>query len=435
MQRRVLIISYYFPPSGGSGVQRSLKFVKYLRTFGWEPVVLTVDPEYAAYPDLDEAMAAVVPESVACFRTKSWDPYRLFGRLKGQKKSDTVSVGFLSERPPSALDKVARWVRANLFLPDARVGWNRYAKKEASFLIEEGDIDAVFTTGPPHSTHLIGQALHRQYGMPWVADFRDPWMEIDFIEKLPMIKQVRLLNQRMEQSVMDDADRLITISPSMQRAFQKKTRTPCISILNGFDEEDFEAAKHLEEDAFVISHIGNMNADRNPVALWDVLERCIRNGKLSRLKIRLVGNVDQSIFLKLEQAGLTSIVEKIAYLPHREAVSQAMASAVLLLPINNVPSAKGIVTGKLFEYLATQNPILGIGPPEGEAGRILAETGAGKMIDYTDEARMEAFITEAYRAWETGKSFMAAKPETIEQYSRKFQTGILAGVLNELVNG
>ena len=197
---------------------------------------------------------------------------------------------------------------------------------------------------------------------------------------------------------------------------------------------DFDAAKSLNEDAFVISHIGNMNADRNPDVLWHVLQRCISKGMLSKLKIRLVGNVDQSILLNLEKAGLSSIVEKIAYLPHLEAISHAMASAVLLLPINNVPSAKGIVTGKLFEYLATRNPILGVGPPDGEAGRILAETGAGKMIHYTDETKIESFVTDAYRAWESGESFMAAKPEAIEQYSRKFQTGILAGVLTELVN-
>lgn len=434
MQRRVLIISYYFPPSGGSGVQRSLKFVKYLRSYGWEPVVLTVDPAYAAYPDLDEAMLAEVPEAIDCFRTKSWDPYRLFGRLKGQTKSESVSVGFLSDRPPSVVDKAARWIRANLFLPDARVGWNRYAKKEAALLLEEGEIDVVLTTGPPHSTHLIGQWLRRRYNIPWVADFRDPWMEIDFIDKLPMLKTVRSRNHDMEQAVMDEADRLITISPSMQCAFQKKTQTPCIPVLNGFDEADFDAAESLKEDAFVISHIGNMNADRNPEVLWHVLQLCINKGMLSKLKIRLVGNVDQSIFFSLEKAGLSSVVEKIAYLPHLEAVSHAMASAVLLLPINNVPSAKGIVTGKLFEYLATRNPILGVGPPDGEAGRILAETGAGKMIDYTDENEIETFVTDAYRAWESGESFMAVKPESIERYSRKFQTGILADVLAELVN-
>lgn len=434
MQRRVLIISYYFPPSGGSGVQRSLKFVKYLRSYGWEPVVLTVDPAYAAYPDLDEAMLAEVPEAVACFRTKSWDPYRLFGRLKGQEKSATVSVGFLSDRPPSVIDNIARWIRANLFLPDARVGWNRYAKKEASLLVEEGGIDVVFTTGPPHSTHLIGQAMRRQYGIPWVADFRDPWMEIDFIEKLPMLKIVRSRNRQMEQRVLDAADRLITISPSMQRAFQKKTRTPCVSILNGFDRADFDAAPSRVEDAFVVSHIGNMNTDRNPVALWQVLQQCVSNGKLARLKIHLVGNVDQSVVLALEKAGLSTLVEKIPYLPHLEAVSHAMASAVLLLPINNVPSAKGIVTGKLFEYLATRNPILGIGPPDGEAGRILAETGAGEMMDYTDKNKLAAFITKAYSCWESGQSFMAAEPEAIELYSRKYQTGVLAGVLDELVN-
>ncbi len=431
-RKRVLIIAYYFPPSGGSGVQRALKFVKYLPAYDWQPVVLTLDPDQAAYPDLDPGMLADVPTDVEVIRTGSWDPYRIYAGLSRKSKEDAVSVGFLSDAPITFRERVARWVRANVFIPDARVGWYFYALKKAKELVEAGKIDVVFTTGPPHSTHLIGRTLKRRYNIPWVADFRDPWSDIDFLEELPMSKFSRHLNASLEQSVLDEASAVLTISPAMQRKYTAKTRTRCKTIFNGFDEEDFEMPASTETDHFYIAHVGNMNAARNPEILWRMLAG--NHDAFPKLRIRLVGNVDGQVIKSLQDANLMDRVERLEYCPHSEAVQQMKESALLLLPINRVFSARGIVTGKLFEYLATGNPILGIGPIDGDAAAILDETGAGKMIDYEDEAGLRDFLNDTYQNWNTSNQAMSADGSAITQYSRKGQTGHLAGLLNELIS-
>ena len=437
-KRRVLIIAYYFPPSGGSGVQRALKFVKYLPAFGWQPVVLTLDPAKAAYPNLDPAMLEDVPEAAEVHRTNSWDPYKIYAGLTSKKKESAVSVGFLSDSPITAREKLSRWIRANIFIPDARVGWYFYALKRAKALIEKGDIDAVFTTGPPHSTHLIGRSLTRKYGLPWIADFRDPWVDIDFLEELPMTEAAKKRNASLEQSVLDEASVVLTVSPAMQRAFVAKTQTPCRIIFNGYDHEDFEKGEDRQTEAFVISHVGNMNAARNPKVLWKVLAGSLEKGLFPKTRIRLVGNVDGSVTQDIQKFNLTDRIDRIEYCAHDEAVQYMQSSSMLLLPINNVFSAKGIVTGKLFEYMATHEPILGIGPPDGDAAALLNETQAGKMFDYEDEDGVFSFLEQCYLDWQNSTTHTinreAINREAVAKYSRKGQTGQLADSLTQLVS-
>ncbi|MEM8485649.1 MAG: glycosyltransferase [Bacteroidota bacterium] len=431
MAKRVLVIAYYFPPSGGSGVQRALKFVKYLPSFGWMPEVLTLDPASAAYPDLDPDMLREVPDGVNVHRTGAWDPYRIYAGFTNKSKADAVSVGFLSDKPISYRERIARWVRANVFIPDARVGWYFYALKKARTLVASGEIDAIFTTGPPHSTHLIGRSLKRRYNVPWIADFRDPWVDIDFLEELPMTGFARRKNARLEKSVLDESDAVLTVSPVIERQFVKKTNTPCVTIYNGFDRDDFSSDASLDPDTFYISHVGNMNAARNPVALWQALAQV--KEQVPKLKIRLVGNVDGAVMQALEAAGLLDLVERIAYCPHGEAVRYMKQSAALLLPINRVFSAKGIVTGKLFEYLATGNPVLGIGPPDGDAAAILQDTGAGKMIDFDNGDAMLAYVRSLYTQWDAGKQHPHGDTSAIARYSRSGLTGQLAAMLDDIV--
>ena len=430
--RRVLVIAYYFPPSGGSGVQRILKFVKYLPAFGWQPVVLTLDPEKAAYPNLDPAMLEEVPDKAEVHRTASWDPYRIYAGLTNQKKESAVSVGFLSDAPVTLREKISRWIRANVFIPDARVGWYFYALKKAKKLIAQGDIDAILTTGPPHSTHLIGRALSRKFKLPWIADFRDPWVEIDFLEELPMSGPAKHWNASLEQSVLDEAAVVLTVSPAMDRDFALKKPTSRHVIYNGFDEQDFEGVIPQKVDNFVISHVGNMNAARNPEVLWKVLSTGLKEGKWEKLRIKLVGNVDGLVMQHIKQAGLTDLIERIPYCPHHEAVQHMMESSILLLPINNVFSAKGIVTGKLFEYMATGRSILGIGPPDGDAAVLIDETRTGQMFDYEDEEGVYSFLSKTYSNW-INQHNETPNQEAIAKYSRKGQTGQLAEILNNLL--
>ena len=429
--KRVLVITYYFPPSGGSGVQRSLKFVKYLPAFGWQPVVLTLDPEYAAYPDFDPGMEKDIPGGIAIERTRSFDPYRAYARFIGKKtQQEAVSVGFLNDGTPAFRERIARWIRANVFIPDARVGWVPYATRRALALMQQLEIDACLSTGPPHSSHLIGRALRRKKGIPWIADFRDPWTDIDYIEDLPMGRIASRLNLEMEQSVLDEASLILTVSPPVRARYAARTSTRCVNIFNGYDPDDFPDAVQDDNDQFIIAHIGNMNAARNPGALWKVLSER-RGGRWPAIKVRLIGNVDATIKAEIEQRGLSDQVEYIPYVPHARAVDYMLESALLLLPINRVNEAEKIIPGKIFEYMATGRPVLGIGPPDGASARLLEEADAGIMVQYEEVGRVESYLEQRYVCWDQGERFLENK-EKRGRYSRKKQTETLASLLNEL---
>lgn len=435
-QHHVLFITYYFPPSGGSGVQRPLKMVKYLEEFGWTPIVLTVDPEYASYPGLDHSMLEEIPPATEVHRTQSWDPYSMYASVASKKKDDVVSVGFVSDKKQGWKEYLARWIRANLFIPDARRGWVPFALKQARMIIQSHTINAIVTTGPPQSTHLIGKKLKKLFGLPWIADMRDPWTKVYYADQFPTTPIARHFNERMEQSVLDEADLVVTVTPSMQTAFQAQTKTQCVNIYNGFDPADFaelDPPADTQSETFLLSFVGNLMADQNPSALWKAIHQLREQGRLEKMNIHLVGNVDRHVLADIDQAGIMDLMTRKEYVPHHEAVQHMQAGTVLLLPINRGPAGKGILTGKLFEYLATHNPILGIGPVDGDAARVLAETGAGTMLDYEDRTGIEQALLAYYTAWTEGHLGTSTDKETLGQFNRKHQARELAGLLDKLL--
>ena len=416
-------------------MQRTLKFVKYLPEFDWHPTVVTVDAEAAAFPNTDVRMLKEVPEGIEVYTTNSWDPYTFYAKLLRREREDVVSVGFLSDQPSSWKESVAKWIRANIFIPDARVGWNHYAYRAAQKIIEEQQVDAIVTTGPPHSTHLLGRKLKRNFKIPWLADFRDPWTGIDYWAQLPLAPLAKFLHAKLEKSVFTEADALLVVSPSMLQTFKRETDTHCELIYNGYDEADFSktVGDPKQKDTFVIAHIGNMNADRNPESLWAVLSTLYKSNRIERIKIKLIGNTDSSVTEAIRSHGLESIVKRVSYLAHEKAIDEMRSSSMLLLSINNVPSAKGIVTGKVFEYMASGKPILGIGPPDGDAASILNETASGIMVDYNDIDAIRRFIEDVYDAWTVGKPAFKPDSEKIKSYSRRKLTQQMVGVLNRII--
>ena len=434
-ERHVLFISYYYPPSAGSGVQRPLKLSKYLPAYGWTPIVLTVDPEHASYPGTDHSMLDEIPDTVDVLRTKSWDPYSMYASMSRKKKDDMVSVGFVSEKKPGWKDYLARWIRANLFIPDARRGWVPFALKQARLVIQSHQIDAIISTGPPHSTHLVGRKLKREFNIPWIADMRDPWTKVYYADQFPTTPIAKQINKRLEQSVLDEADLVVTVTPSMQSAFQAQTQTPCINIYNGFDPKDFTDPQEAEQQGeCTIAFVGNLMADQNPSALWQAIYEERNAGHLEALKILLVGNVDREVLLDIERIGISHLVERIDYVPHPEAIRYMQAGSILLLPINRGPAGKGILTGKIFEYLATGNPILGIGPTDGDAAHVLSITKTGRMLDYKDTEGIKASLRHYYTSWETNASAIHSSADDISPFNRKKQAGQLAGLLDSLVD-
>ena len=431
--KRLLFVTYYFPPSGGSGVQRGLKFVKYLPEFGWRPTVLTVRPESASWPDPDPDSVADIPEGTRVERTGAWDPYAWYARLLGRKKKEVISVGFTGEDGAVPRRRFARWIRANMFLPDARVGWVPFAAARARTLMRQ-QYDAVLTTGPPHSTHFAGLALRRTHGMPWLADFRDPWTEIYFYPELPMTAPVRALDAFLERRILRNADGFVVVSPSMQRRFAERGYASEV-IENGFDPADFEetASSHaVSGDAFVVAHVGNMSRTQNPEALWKALSGPETASDWPDLQFRFTGHTDASVLASASATCPGVRLDTLPYVPHRTAIGRMREAALLLLSINRVEGAEGIATGKLYEYLASGRPVLALGPANGDAARILQETGAGRMFDFDDADGARAFLHSHYEAWRAGSPMQGAPPDRIARYSRREQARRLAALLSSL---
>ena len=433
MIKKVLIITYYWPPSGGAGVQRWLKFVKYLREYGWEPVVFTV--EGGEVPVLDYSLKKDIPDNVEVLREPIWEPYTFYKKIIGQKKEDKIQTGFLTEnKKPKLMERFSIWVRGNLFIPDARKFWIKPSVKNLSNYLNENKVDAIVSNGPPHTTHMIGLALKNKFNIPWLADFRDPWTNIDFYDKLMLSKWADKKHHRLEDAVIKHADALVTVSPNWAKDFKDKSKRDFNVIYNGFDEKDFTDKEVELDQKFSIVHIGSMNKDRNPHNLWKVLgEICSEIEGFSKdLEIKMVGPTDIAIKKALHENNLNENLNKIDYVPHSEVVTYLLGAQLLLLPINDTPNSLGVIPGKLFEYLAARRPIICIGPLKGDSCRIINETEAGYTFSFNNKSDLKTTLISLYNEFtETGK--VECSSNSIEKFSRRNLTGQMADLLNEIV--
>ena len=431
--KRLLVISYYWPPSGGAGVQRWLKFVKYLREFGWEPVIYTAEnPEV---PAIDKTLLADVPDNIEVIKTRIWEPFSIYKRFVGRKKDDKIKAGFLSEeKAPSTAENISVWVRGNLFIPDARKFWIKPSIKFLKEYLRGNPVDAMVSTGPPHSMHLIALGLKQSLGIPWLADFRDPWTNIDFYQDLMLTGFADKKHHRLEQKVLKSADMLTTVSANWAKDFQELGAEKIEVITNGFDTEDFSSLSESKSGKFEICHLGSMNKDRNPVVLWRVIADLCKtvDGFKDNLKITFLGFTDYVVSKSLEQEGLTELAEMVKYLPHKEVLQKAKSAGILLLPLNNTPNVNGIIPGKLFEYIALRRPVFCIGDIKGDSARIISDTKSGVAVDFNDGEAMKKYLISKYEDYKSGRDFIVDSIG-IEKYSRKSLTRKMASLLDEIV--
>ncbi|MCX6286441.1 MAG: glycosyltransferase family 4 protein [Bacteroidetes bacterium] len=430
--KRVLIITYYWPPSGGAGVQRWLKFVKYLRRFNWEPVIYT--PENPEFPETDHSLAKDVPENLEVIKQPIWEPYDTYKKLLGRKKEEKINAAFLSEKKKnSILENLSVWIRGNFFIPDARKFWIRPSIKFLLNYLEKNPVSAVISTGPPHSMHLIAMEISNRMNLSWLADFRDPWTNIDFYKDLKLTARADAFHKKLEKQVLSRADVVTVISRSMAEDCRNLYERRYEVITNGYDAQDTDHGDPAEIDKkFSIAHIGTLVSTRNPETLWIALQELIAENPAfaGDLEIKLVGKVDYKVMEAIEQRGLTSFVRKIDYMPHDKVVKCQQQSRVLLLIINNTPNAKMILTGKFFEYLAARRPILCLGPADGDAAAILFETNAGLLAGFGDAGTMKNNIRYLYNKYLDG--LLISESHNIEQYSRLELTGKIAALLDRL---
>lgn len=430
-QKKILIITYYWPPAGGPGVQRWLKFAKYLPEFGWKPVIFT--PENPSYPLLDESLMKDIPENIEIVKTKIWEPYQLAEKLnKSNKKfkAGQFDVG----NNQSWKSKLSIWVRGNFFIPDARVFWVKPSVKFLEQYLKENKIDVVVTSGPPHSMHLIGLNLKKKLpNLKWIADFRDPWTEISYYQHLKLTKSSDKKHRQLESDVFKNAD--ITLATSYTDAENfRKNGANAVCITNGFDESD--ATQTLKpsnsqtlKQKFTLSYIGVLEQLRNPENLWKVLDDLVKSNSdfAENFSLKFVGRIDDKILQSIENSGLKSHILNLGYISHDKAVNEMQNSDLLL--ITNFPneSSKGIIPGKIFEYLATGKQIISFGPDQADVSKILNETNAGKHFSYHDSETIKSFILEKFELWKKGN--LLENTQNIEQFSRKNLTKKLVDIL------
>lgn len=435
--KKILIVTYYWPPSGGPGVQRWLKFVKYLPDFGWKPTIFI--PENPSYPIVDETLEKEVSKDLEIIKTKIWEPYQIaefFGKDNKKFKAGQFDVG----ENQSWKSKLSIWVRGNFFIPDARVFWVKPSVEFLKKYLKENHFDAFVTTGPPHSLHLIGLELKKEFpNLKWIADFRDPWTEISYYKHLKLTKSSDKKHRDLEQQVFKTADITLATSFTDAENFRKKGANS-FCITNGFDEDASTPLSMTTQNPqtlkrsntqtkFTLSYIGVLEQLRNPEILWNVLGELIKENKNFKddFELKFVGRIDDKILEKIENSELKNSVKNLGYLSHSEANAEMRNSDLLL--ITNFPNetSKGIIPGKIFEYLQTGNQILSFGPKDGDVKKILEETNAGKHFSYDDSEPLKSFILEKYQDWKNGN--LSSQTKNIDQFSRKNLTKKLSEIL------
>ena len=430
--KRVLIITYYWPPSGGSGVQRWLKMSKYLPGYGWQPVIYTTKD--AEYPVEDPSLEKDVCAEAEIIRRPIVEPYNFYKKFLGLKKDQKVKAGFIDEsgKQKGWKEKLSVWIRGNFFIPDARCWWVRPSVRYLKKYLKAHPVDAIISTGPPHSMHLIAMKLKKALNIQWIADFRDPWTEIDFYDELMLTRCADRKHHRLERQVLTQADHVVTVSWNWAQGLERLGAKEALVIQNGYDwESEADTLQTALSPEFSITYLGIIGPARNAPTLWQALSELKETEKdfAQNLKLNLIGQVDQSVIRDLETAGLTDNTVITPHVPHHEVQRIQSASQVLLLLVNNAPNAKGILTGKLYEYLASGRPILAIGPEDGDAARVLKETQSGVIVDFEDKEKMKEVVKDLYHKYLNG-GLHSNESKEIEKYSRKAWAGAYAKLLD-----
>lgn len=421
----MLIITYYWPPAGGPGVQRWLKFVKYLPEFGVKPIVYI--PENPTYPILDQNLNSEVSSDTEIISQRIFEPYA-FATLLSKNKVQKISAGIIpDEKKQSWVEKVSLWIRGNLFIPDARVFWVNPSVKYVQKYLSENDIDTIITTGPPHSVHLIGNKLKQTLGIHWIADFRDPWTTIGYHKSLKLSNFAANKHKALEREVLNNADQIIVTSKSTKVEFEQISNKPIHVITNGYDIENVNS-QPLDQK-FSLAHIGSLLSERNPTVLWEVLADVIAENESFRndFELKLIGTVSESVLQSIAKFSLDSYVNNLGYISHADAIAEQRKSQVLLLIEIDSVDTKAIIPGKLFEYMVSGRPILALGPHQADFAEIMAETNTGEFVTYDNATKLKASILEFYTAYRIGN--LKANAISLQQYSRKNLTRKLADLL------
>ncbi|WP_242158448.1 glycosyl transferase family 1 [Aestuariivivens sediminis] len=424
-KKKVLIITYYWPPAGGPGVQRWLKFVKYLPDYGIEPVVYI--PENPHYPIIDNTLVSEVSKTLTILRHPIKEPYKL-ASIFSKKTTTTISRGLISEhKKQNLLEKLMLYIRGNCYIPDARVGWVQPSVKFLVDYLEKSEIKTVITTGPPHSLHLIGLKLKNTTEIKWIADFRDPWTTIGYQKQLKLTNRSKQKHKILEKEVLNAADQIIVTSQVLKSEFESITTHPIALITNGFD---YEPVTEINLDKkFTMSHIGSLLSKRNPEILWQVLSELIDENEsfASHFQLNIVGIVSAEVLQSINKYNLINYLNNIGYVSHKESIKFQKQSQVLLLIEIDSEETRSIIPGKLFEYIVSNRPVIALGPKGSDTERILKETNTGQYYLYSEDKLLKEVILNYFESYEKGT--LQTFGIGLQKYSRKSLTKALSNLI------
>ncbi|WP_229719247.1 glycosyltransferase family 4 protein [Winogradskyella schleiferi] len=425
MGKKILIITYYWPPAGGPGVQRWLKFVKYLPEFGIEPIVYC--PENPNYPIIDESLVSEIPDHITILKQPINEPYGLASWFsKGSSKK--ISSGVIPKvKKQSLIEKAMLYIRGNYFIPDARKNWVRPSVEFLSNYIKEHEIKTIITTGPPHSLHLIGLRLKAALGVKWLADFRDPWTTIGYHKDLKLTQASKAKHLELEHNVLNSADEIIVTSNHTKNEFRTKTKQPISVITNGYDSHNISVVK--KDELFTLSHIGSLLSERNPLVLWESISELIKeNQAFSEVfKLQLIGVVSDDVIESIHKNALKNHVDVVGYVSHEVAIKFQMSSQLLLLIEIDSEDTKAIIPGKVFEYLISETPILAIGPKDADVAQIIKSTNTGTYFNYNQKSELKAQILSYFEAFLNNT--LKVNAIGLQPYSRKALSEKLANLI------
>ncbi|WP_328515235.1 glycosyltransferase family 4 protein [Aquimarina spinulae] len=426
---KVLIITYYWPPAGGPGVQRWLKFVKYFRDFDIEPIVYV--PENPTYPLEDTSLLFEIPEGIEVLKQSIFEPYR-FAQVFSKKETKTISKGIIAgAAKQSFMQRLLLYVRGNFFIPDARKFWVKPSVRYLEKYLSENKIDTIITTGPPHSVHLIGKELKQQTGLRWFADFRDPWTTIGYHDKLKLTKRSMQKHISMEKEVLSTADHIVVTSFTTQKEFKAITNTPVSVVTNGYDRESIPET--ILDTKFTLSHIGSLLSGRNPENLWKALYDLTKENEAfsEAFQLQLVGAVSDDVLSSIREAGLSDFLELKGYVPHIDAIKIQRSSQVLLLIEIDSKDTRCIIPGKLFEYMVSKRPIIALGPAGADVSKLIFDTNSGCFFEYHEYEKIKTQILEYFVQFQKGT--LASHVIGVEKYSRRELTRSISGLLKEVI--
>lgn len=444
-----------------------MKFAKYLPAEGWEAVIYT--PENPEAPGTDTTLLEDIPQGTEVIRTHISEIYGIYRKFS---KGGSGQVNPINQQKKSLKQRLAMWVRGNLFIPDPRVSWVKPSVRFLKKYLKEHPVDVIVSTGPPHSMHLIARGVAKATGIPWVADFRDPWTKLFYFKHLQLSERSLRKHRALEQQVLDDATLVVAVSPLVKEEFEAMTKTPVKLVTNGFDPEDFvpaeaagvkakagaggattekaeEAAAKAGEataktgamtagaaqagGAFEMVHTGLFAVDGNPERLWRVLrEKCLEDREFARrMRITLAGKTDREVAAAIADAGLGDNLRDLGYTSHKDVTKLQKEAAVLLLPLRKEPEYRATLPGKLFEYLGARRPILGIGQTDGAMARVLAETASGRTFEWTDDKGIRQYIDSCWESFKAGK--LEVPPRDISRYSRPATARQMAQIFDSLI--